>query len=101
MNKPAEEPAAAKPSFPATKDDISIEWLDTVVPGAAEAGGIKSFEVEPVGQGVDTCFRELYLVCLGPCFEVEATAVEDTTEARAVQQAGKASAAFAGDVDSL
>ena len=54
MNKPSEEPLqkAAKPSFPATNDDISIEWLDTVVPGAAEAGGVKSFEVEPVGQGV-------------------------------------------------
>lgn len=39
-------------SWPATTGAVTSAWLDTVVPGAADAGGVSSFTVEPVGQGM-------------------------------------------------
>eukprot|EP01052_Picozoa_sp_SAG31_P041863 SAG31_NODE_6467_length_2006_cov_1.609334_3_plen_213_part_00 len=54
-----EEPAA----WPRTSADITTAWLDTVIPGAAAAGGIKSFEVNPVGQGAIADGFKVSMVC--------------------------------------
>jgi hypothetical protein len=46
----ADTSVQAPPVWPTKLDEVTCRWLDTVVPGAADAGGIRAFEASHVQQ---------------------------------------------------
>lgn len=48
-DKPAASEDAGPPVRPTKLEEVTAAWLDTIVPGAADAGGVASFASEPDG----------------------------------------------------